>query len=81
MTLKLKKGLDLALEGAVGPDSTVKNVEPVTCAVVPDDFPGFTPKLDVKEGVPPFSALESAIVVLFYRYSACLAREVPSAHV
>lgn len=50
MTLKLKKGLNLALEGAVGPDSTVKNVEPVTCAVVPDDFPGFTPKLDVKEG-------------------------------
>ncbi|ERI76126.1 hypothetical protein HMPREF0239_02294 [Clostridium sp. ATCC BAA-442] len=31
--------------------------------------------------LPPFSALESAIVVLFYRYSACLAREVPSAHV
>lgn len=50
MILKLKKGLNLALEGAVESDRIVKNVVPVTCAVVPDDFPGFTPKLDVKEG-------------------------------
>lgn len=52
MNLKLKKGLNLPLEGGLKADSPVKNVSAVSCAIVPDDFPGFVPKLEVKEGDP-----------------------------
>ncbi len=49
MKIKLKKGLDLNIAGAV------TEVQPVKCdvklfAVDPDDFPGLKPKLCVKEG-------------------------------
>lgn len=49
-SIQLKKGLDLHLQGAA--DSSVSPVwtAPSRVAVVPDDFPGFTPKLEVKEG-------------------------------
>lgn len=47
--LHIKKGLDLHIAGGVD-DMTPRRVSPATVAVVPDDFPGFTPKLDVKEG-------------------------------
>ncbi len=50
MELKLKKGLDLNLAGAVADSSAATKVEVSECAVIPDDFHGFTPKPDVKEG-------------------------------
>lgn len=50
MNLKLKKGLDLPLAGAISPGTPIRTVESVTCAVIPDDYPGFAPKLDVAEG-------------------------------
>lgn len=49
MDLKIKKGLDLPLSGAVT-DSVVRQVPAARVAVIPDDFPGFVPKVDVKEG-------------------------------
>lgn len=48
--LKLKKGLDLPLEGAVAPDAPRVSRPASRVAVTPDDFPGFVPKLMVKEG-------------------------------
>ena len=47
--IKIKKGLDLNLEGAIAGTA----MESVTCksfAVVPDDFTGVVPRLEVKEG-------------------------------
>lgn len=49
MRVKLHKGLNLRLAGAVTDISPVE-VKATRCAVIPDDFPGFMPKLDVKEG-------------------------------
>lgn len=49
INLSLKKGLDLRLEGEIT-DFTVKEVEAGLCAVTPDDFTGFVPKVDVREG-------------------------------
>lgn len=49
-TINLRKGLNLNLLGAL-PDNKVKaDILPAKVAVVPDDYPGFMPKLDVKEG-------------------------------
>ncbi len=50
MELKLKKGLDLHLAGAVGDTTSATTVAVGECAVIPDDFHGFTPKPEVKEG-------------------------------
>ena len=51
MEIKIKKGLDLPLAGAVAADATTSvAVECTRVAVVPDDFPGFIPKVDVREG-------------------------------
>lgn len=48
-TLKLKRGLDLRIKGAAaGGDVTPAHASEV--AVTPDDFPGFVPKLEVREG-------------------------------
>ena len=49
-TVSLKKGLNLNLAGGLGDDAPVVAVTPSRIAIVPDDFPGFTPKLDVAEG-------------------------------
>lgn len=49
MKIKLKKGLDLKIAGAVK-DITPRHADVKTFAVTPDDFPGFKPKVDVKEG-------------------------------
>ncbi len=51
MNLKivLKKGLDININGCIA-DEVMHSVNPVTVAIFPDDFPGFLPKLDVKEG-------------------------------
>lgn len=50
MNLKLKKGLNLPIEGALDANAPVKDCQAVCCAIIPDDFEGFVPKLDVKEG-------------------------------
>lgn len=50
MELKLKKGLDLNLAGAVADTSRTASVAVSECAVIPDDFHGFIPKPEVKEG-------------------------------
>ena len=47
--ISLKKGLDINISGSA-PVGTPANVCPATCAVVPDDFKGIVPKMDVKEG-------------------------------
>lgn len=49
-TVSLKKGLNLNLAGGLGDDAPIVAVTPSRIAIVPDDFPGFTPKLDVAEG-------------------------------
>lgn len=49
MELKIKKGLDLPIAGAVT-DTNPVDVRAQRVAVVPDDFPGFIPKVDVREG-------------------------------
>lgn len=50
MNLKLKKGLRLNIAGALPEDARPEKLASNLCAIVPDDFPGFTPKLCVKEG-------------------------------
>lgn len=50
MNLKLKKGLDLNLAGAVNSLIAEAKCPAAAFAITPDDFPGFTPKLEVKEG-------------------------------
>lgn len=49
MKIKLSKGLTLDLAGGVA-DRAVTEVRGSLYAVVPDDYEGFTPKLEVKEG-------------------------------
>ncbi|MDE6368680.1 MAG: NADH:ubiquinone reductase (Na(+)-transporting) subunit A, partial [Muribaculaceae bacterium] len=49
MKIKLKKGLDLKIAGGVL-DSTIHDVDAKLFAITPDDFPGFKPKVDVKNG-------------------------------
>ncbi len=47
--ISLKKGLDLDILGGVS-DMTPTAVDTSTVAIVPDDYPGFTPRQAVKEG-------------------------------
>ena len=47
--IKIKKGLNLNLEGAIA-DTTVTDAKCTTFAVIPDDFTGIAPRLDAKEG-------------------------------
>lgn len=49
MKIKIKKGLDLKLDGAVTPGAH-HAVHPSRVAVYPGDFEGFVPKVDVKDG-------------------------------
>ncbi len=48
-TIKLKKGLDIAIAGRAE-CRIVSMTQPEVVAVVPDDYHGFTPKVAVKEG-------------------------------
>lgn len=48
--ITLNRGLDLKLQGGLSSDAAVKTVTPKEIAVVPDDFPGFTPKVAAKAG-------------------------------
>lgn len=47
--IKIKKGLNLNLEGAIA-DTAVADTSCKSFAVIPDDFTGVVPRLDVKEG-------------------------------
>jgi Na+-transporting NADH:ubiquinone oxidoreductase subunit A len=49
MNITLKKGLNLSISGEIT-DFAAKEFKATQCAIVPDDFNGFVPKLDVKEG-------------------------------
>lgn len=50
MELKIKKGLNLTLDGVVQQGITPLEIPVSLCAVVPDDFHGFIPKVEAKEG-------------------------------
>ncbi|MBD5322298.1 MAG: Na(+)-translocating NADH-quinone reductase subunit A [Bacteroides sp.] len=58
-TINLKKGLNMRLEGSLTATDVAATVMPDKIAIIPDDFPGFLPKPDVKEGdtVEPGSPL------------------------
>lgn len=49
-TINLKKGLNMRLEGSLSDTTVTATIMPDRIAIVPDDYPGFLPKLDVKEG-------------------------------
>ncbi|MDE7451715.1 MAG: NADH:ubiquinone reductase (Na(+)-transporting) subunit A, partial [Paramuribaculum sp.] len=48
-SLKVGRGLDLSIKGGAE-WSTPQEIPAATVALIPDDFPGFMPKLEVKEG-------------------------------
>lgn len=48
--IKVKKGLDLHLEGAVGDTGAITDKPTATVAITPDDFAGIVPKMEVREG-------------------------------
>lgn len=50
MKLKLRKGLNLNLKGSIYSYELLELPAVSRCAIVPDDFPGFIPKVEVKEG-------------------------------
>lgn len=47
--IRIKKGLNLNIEGAIS-EQSIAETSSKNFAVVPDDFIGITPRLDVKEG-------------------------------
>lgn len=49
-TINLKKGLNMRLEGSLADTKVAATIMPDRIAIVPDDYPGFLPKLDVREG-------------------------------
>lgn len=49
MRLKLRKGLDIRLDGSIA-NYVPQHRSSKVCAIVPDDFTGFVPKLDVTVG-------------------------------
>lgn len=48
--IKITRGCDLPIAGGVEDTTTIVEIQPRLCAVVPDDFHGFVPKADVKPG-------------------------------
>lgn len=50
MKIKLRKGLNLSIAGALADDAEVVATQSSTFAIFPDDFPGFVAKPAVKEG-------------------------------
>lgn len=48
--ITLKRGLDLRLVGALAPDSPTVKANAGLYAICPEDFPGFQPKVEVREG-------------------------------
>jgi Na+-transporting NADH:ubiquinone oxidoreductase subunit A len=49
ISINLRKGLDINIRGAATVSQPQSRV-PARCAIIPDDYPGITPKVDVKEG-------------------------------
>ena len=49
-TVRLKKGFDIHLLGAIGDNAIVAASAPQSVAVVPDDFHGIIPRMEKKEG-------------------------------
>lgn len=47
--ITLKRGLDINIRGAATPAPPYE-IKTASCAVIPDDFNGITPKVDIKEG-------------------------------
>ena len=47
---KIKKGVDLCLKGAIAGNAVIPAQPSESFAVVPDDYTGIIPRLDVKEG-------------------------------
>lgn len=52
--ISLKRGLDINIIGEANKEF-LTNVKTTSCAIYPDDYPGFTPKPDVKEGDTVFA--------------------------
>lgn len=50
MRLKIKKGVELRLEGSIPPGATAVDKPVAVVGICPEDFPGFKPKVLVKEG-------------------------------
>ncbi|MDE5799719.1 MAG: hypothetical protein K2H74_01695, partial [Paramuribaculum sp.] len=48
--ITINRGLDLSICGGLPADVEVKHIPAAKVALTPDDFPGLTPKLEVKEG-------------------------------
>ena len=48
--IKVKKGLDLHIEGAVADPRQIVTKQTATVAITPDDFIGLVPKMIVREG-------------------------------
>lgn len=48
--IRIKKGLDINIAGAVSASGEPAERRAATAAVCPDDFPGFVPKVEVREG-------------------------------
>lgn len=48
--IKIKKGLDINLAGAVQPGDTPAACRTATAAIIPDDFTGIIPKMELREG-------------------------------
>ena len=49
-TVRLKKGFDIHLLGAINDNAIVPAAQPGSVAVVPDDFHGIIPRMEKKEG-------------------------------
>lgn len=49
INITLRKGLDINIEGEAS-KTLAQNIKIRECAIIPDDFPGFMPKVEVKEG-------------------------------
>jgi len=50
MTIKIRKGYNLPIAGAVESAQPARSVPARVVAISPDDYPGFEPKADVQPG-------------------------------
>lgn len=48
--VRLKKGLDIRIRGAAPATLPQQFIAPESIALIPDDYTGLTPKVDVREG-------------------------------
>ncbi|MDE6628048.1 MAG: NADH:ubiquinone reductase (Na(+)-transporting) subunit A, partial [Muribaculaceae bacterium] len=50
IAIKIRKGLDLNIEGKIDNTDEVEVIKPAEAALIPDDFHGMVPKMEVREG-------------------------------